>query len=369
VPLQTDFLGGGHSTYITRPTLWAWLNFDGEHYFSLVRRGYQPLKYFYFPLYPIVVWFMTKIFGAKFIAKAVIGLLVSNISFVISLVGLWRLVKLDFNDSVVFRTLMLLLVFPTSFYFGSFYTESFFLALAVWSFYSARRGRWLTAGILGGLANATRIFGLALIPAFLVEIWLQKIKDKKFKIVLPLISTAIASLGFLLYVLYLKIETGDPLAFFHSLRVVFGEQRSDHLIFVPQVFYRYIFKVLPNVNYDYLPAVFTAWLEFLSALMFGGFGVLGILGILGKLKRFGKWGKIKYRESYVVYLIAGYLIPTFSGSFSSVPRYYLVLFPAFIWTAAVISKASRTIQFLVYFLLSVGLVVATMLYTRGYWVS
>ncbi|MGB6882196.1 MAG: hypothetical protein WBD86_02760, partial [Microgenomates group bacterium] len=52
VPLQQNFLGGGLSSYLRSPYLWAWGNFDGEHYLSIAFKGYQPLTYFFFPVYP-----------------------------------------------------------------------------------------------------------------------------------------------------------------------------------------------------------------------------------------------------------------------------------------------------------------------------
>jgi hypothetical protein len=54
LPLQNNFLGGGTANYLAKPYLWSWLNFDGEHYLSIVYQGYLPLTYFYFPLFPIV---------------------------------------------------------------------------------------------------------------------------------------------------------------------------------------------------------------------------------------------------------------------------------------------------------------------------
>ena len=161
---------------------------------------------------------------------------------------------------------------------------------------------------------------------------------------------------------YLYLMTGDPLEFLHNVEI-FGEQRSSSFVVFPQVVYRYVFKVLPHVNYDYFPAVFTAWLEFVSAIMFGVLGGLGILASLGKLK------KIKFRWSYSIYLVLGYLIPPLSGSFSSLPRYVLVLFPGFIMAAIYLTKATKAIQLVTFALLFICLAIASSLFFRGYWVS
>jgi len=95
VTLQMNFLGGGLSSYLHKPYLWSWLNFDGEHFISIARQGYQPLTYFYFPAYPLLVRFLTRIVGESFNGYAKTGLFVSNISFLIGIIGLIRLIRLE----------------------------------------------------------------------------------------------------------------------------------------------------------------------------------------------------------------------------------------------------------------------------------
>src|SRR3989339_198501 len=76
--LQNDFLGGGKSLYISNPYLWSWLNFDGEHYLAIAREGYRPLTYFFFPLYPIVVKYLSELLGGSLVDYAISGLFISN---------------------------------------------------------------------------------------------------------------------------------------------------------------------------------------------------------------------------------------------------------------------------------------------------
>ena len=351
--LQMDFLGGGLSSYLKAPYLWSWINFDGEHYLSIAYRGYQPLTYFYFPLYPLIVRYVTSIFSHEFSTLALFGLLISNLSFIFALFGLWKLTAMDYRREVVVLTIILLLLFPTSFYLGSFYTESTFLALTVWSFYFARKGRYLLAGALGGLASATRIVGLALLPALAAELWLQKKEKKKINYFFALIGVLLVPLGLLVYMWFLKVRTGDPLEFLHSVGI-FGQQRSSVLILLPQVFYRYIFKILPSLNYSYFPVVFSTLLEFSVALVFSALSVLSFFRI---------------RLSLAIYLAGAFLIPTLSGSFSSLPRYVLVAFPAFILMATYLSRAPRLVKVLFYILLITCLAIGTAFFVRGYWVA
>ena len=169
-------------------------------------------------------------------------------------------------------------------------------------------------------------------------------------------------IGLFFYMYYLKSTTGDPLEFLHSVGI-YGEQRSTQIILLPQVFYRYIFKILPNINYDYFPVVFTTWLEFLTAVLFGGLGLLGILGGLKRLR------KIRIRLSYLIFLVLGYIIPTLSGSFSSMPRYVLILFPGFILMAVYLNELKSSYRYFFFCVLFILLGIATALFVRGYWIA
>jgi len=351
-PLQTNYLGGGREVYLTNPFIWSFLNFDGEHFLSIARMGYQPLNYFFFPLFPIIVRFLANIFGGRLYDFSISGLLISNLSFLVAMFGLWKLVRLDSKKNIAVNTVLLLLLFPTSFYFGSFYSESLFLALVVWSFYCARKEKWILASILAGLSSATRVVGIVMLPVLFVEYYLKN--NKRIHINWKLFSILLFScLGFFVYLFYLQKETGDFMVFVNTVSI-FGDQRSSRIVALPQVFYRYIFKILPNLNYSFLPGVYTTFLEFIVAILF-------LFLSLCSLK--------KQRLSYFIYLFGTYLVPTLSGSFSSLPRYVLISFPGFIILGEFINKLPKLLRIAVFILLLMLLTITSALFYRGYWVS
>lgn len=349
-PLNKNFLGGGLSGYLDKPFLWAFVNFDGEHYLSIARQGYKPLTYFFFPLYPLIVRTVAYMTGAKSMEDmVVVGLLLSNVSFFIGLVGFWKLFLLDFKREVVLWGVIFLVFFPTSFYFASFYTESLFLSLAVWSFYFLRRKNYIISSLLAGLTTATRIVGLSFLPVFLALF--LKSRSKK-NLVKGTFSILLSVSGLIFYMFYLFTKTGNPIEFFTSVSI-FGEQRQSSFILLPQVFYRYLFKIIPNLDYSYSPVVLTTFLEIGVAVVFF---ILSILAFY------------KLRLEYALYLLTSYIIPTFSGSFSSLPRYILLSFPAFILISSIFEKKKflRIFCFASIFLL---LFIYSSLFFRGYWVS
>ncbi|MBI4089670.1 MAG: glycosyltransferase family 39 protein, partial [Candidatus Levybacteria bacterium] len=253
IPLRLHFLGGGLEHYLRLPWFWAWGNFDGEHYLAIAQHGYGNGEQAFFPLYPVLMRLLVWPFRGDVYFLQAAGLFISNFAFFLTLLGLWKLVRLDFKKSIAELTIILLLAFPTSFYFGSVYTESLFFALIVWSFYAARRGWWLLSGILGGLSTATRFLGIILLPVLMIEWFIQRKNHKSpasrqggpvtnhqslFLFFIPL--------GLFTYMYYLYQTTGDPFAFFHTL-TGFGEQRSSTPILLLQVFWRY-FKITMDIN-------------------------------------------------------------------------------------------------------------------------
>jgi hypothetical protein len=350
-PLQTNFLGGGLLNYLRHPIFWGFINFDGEHYLSIARDGYLPLTYFYFPLYPLIIKLISGLFGNAFSIYALSGLLLSNIFLIVALTGMVRLGKLITNNYDAKYSVILLLLFPTSFYFGAFYNESLFLMLAIWSLYFALKRKWFLSFFLCGLSTATRLVGIALIPALLYEYYI--ISKNKIMSIKSIFYLFVSSFGIIIYSIYLRLTTGDFFSFFRNIEI-FGSQRSSNIIMLPQVFYRYIFKILPNINYHYIPIVFTTYLEAVSAILF----------LIAAYYIF-----IKMRISILIYYALAYLIPTFSGSFSSFPRYSLALFPAFLVFGYLLKYKSKPFVYAVLTLLLLSSFLAVALFIRGYFVS
>lgn len=340
LPIQKNFLG-----------LFAFSNFDGEHYISIARQGYGFGEHAFFPLYPLLITIFGKILGSTLLSFNIAGIFISLISLFIGLIGFFKLVNIDFSEKITKLSVIFLLLFPTSFYFASVYTESLFFALAVWSFVFARKGKWFYASILGLLLTATRFVGLIIFPALLLEWYLQAGNKKELLKKFPY-SILLIPAGLLGYMCYLLKSIGLPFAFYNELSS-FGEQRSSHLITLPQVYYRYIVKILPALNFSYFPVAFVTVFEFFIGIVYLGVSILAFFRV---------------RLSYAVFLLFGYLIPTFSGSFSSLPRYVLVLFPVYILAAKYFEK--RRLFLVAFSLISaILLFISFALFSRGYWIS
>jgi len=353
-------------------SLWPRANFDGMHYLSIAKNGYSQYQQAFFPFYPLLIKFLTPVFAGKDLVAA---LFISSLSLLGGIYFLYQLVLLDYKEKIAKRTVFFLLIFPSAFFFALVYTESLFLFLSVGAFYFARTKNWVLAGILAGLASATRLVGIFLLPALLVE-WIQQDKFKnqisKIKIayqnikrknifefspvifhfsflIFNLLPLFLVPLGLLFYMRFLAINYQDPLLFLH-VQPAFGVQRSaDKLILYYQVIWRYL-KMIAATKPD--PLFFTVWIEFISTLSFL------ILIVIAYFK--------KIRMSYLVYTILSYFVSTLTGTFVSMPRFLLVLFPCFICLALIENKLFRLAISIIFLIISFSMV---SLFVRGYFVS
>lgn len=114
----------------------SWANFDGVHYLLIGANGYT-VNAGFFPLFPLLLNVASSIFGrvAAFDPlQYFVSLAFVSFCFLLSLIVLYRLIKIDYKDNIALFTIFFLLIFPTSFFYVSIYSESLFLLLSLSSF-------------------------------------------------------------------------------------------------------------------------------------------------------------------------------------------------------------------------------------------
>lgn len=328
-----------------------WSNFDGLHYLDLAQYGYgyqhkTDLDYAFFPVYP---WVISKlnIFGS-YLAS---GLFVSHLSLLLALYFLYKLIVLDEKSGTARSVIILLLIFPTAFFFGSVYNESLFLLLTVLSFYFVRKQNYFLACVFAGIASATRVTGILLWPSIIYEFWLFHGKDIRKSFNTETVWLVLPPIGLLAYMKFQLIRVGDPLFFVH-IQDQFAQRTTDKVILIYQVFFRYL-KMLVFVNHGD-PLFFTVLLEFLSACLIVYFLI---------------WGFKKVRFSYWLYVLSSFLIPSLTGTFMSLPRFTIVLFPVFIFLAKIFEKLPKYYRIAYYTLCVIFSILSIVFFTRGYFVS
>lgn len=328
-----------------------WSNFDGRHYLDLAQYGYgyqhkTDMDYAFFPVYP---WSIRtfSLFG-NYLAS---GLVISHLTLMVALYFLYKLVVMDFKSKVARSTIYLILFFPTAFFFGSVYTESLFLMLSVLSFYCARKNNFFLACLFAGIASATKVTGIFLWPALIYEYWVFNKKSLSRAIQPVAIWLILPPLGLLAYLKYQLVQTGDPF-FFITYQTNFTGRTIEKLVLLHQVFFRYA-KMVVFVNHTD-PLFFTVLLELLCAS-------LTLVVLVFSFKTI--------RRSYWIFSFLSFILPTFTGTFASVPRYVVTLFPVFIHLAFWFEKQHPYFKYAYYALSVIFTIISVILFTRGYFIA
>lgn len=287
------------------------VHWDSVWYLRVASEGYSfngfnnPSNIVFFPLYPFLIYVTSFLTLGNYILA---GWIVSVVSLFLAVFYLYKLVsefQKEINPALV---VIFMLVFPTSFFLNSIYTESTFIFLSVAAFYYTLKRNFLLAGIFGILASLTRVTGFLLLVPLLIE-YLQIFNWKglfKFQI-LPILAIPLGTFCYFLshYFLY-----GD-LFLFIKAQAWFGrsfEINQDHLMLFSN----------PSIVHFALDLSFVI----LAAVL---------IILIAKRLRF----------SYAVYVFLLIAIPLSTGTLMSIGRYILIAFPIFLLLASVKNEVVR----------------------------
>lgn len=307
-------------------------NWDGGHYLSIAQFGYEEkFQYAFFPLYPLLikaVYFVTQNY-------LLASLLISIISSFLAIQLLFDLIRLDFDKKIAERVVFVLLMFPTSFYFLIAYSEGLFFLLTITTFLFARKGNLLIATTAAALASATRPFGLAVVLGLISYIYFTKGINKKNWFVF------LSSLGLVFYSAYLYSKMGDPFYFIQA-------QTHWHASFsIPGAAIIHTFKKLISPNY--LVNNFRDFLDFIFVI----FGITMVYKV---------WRRLSI--DYAIYSTISLIMPLFSPTIASVPRFLLTIFPIFV----MLGLSKNQYLGIFYQLFSpMLLAIFAVLFINGYW--
>jgi hypothetical protein len=293
--------------------------FDSGWYLGIAERGYgparapgEPSEHAFFPLYPILVRIVAKATGADPVR---VGPLVSTACALGALWLFWREALRRLPPRLALHSLAFLLLFPTSFFLLAMYSESLFLLLAIAAFAAVSRRRLIAAGILAGLAGLTRAPAVALCLPLFFAAWPRSGETASRRGRLAAVAVALApAAGVLLWIAAADWITGIPGAY---ARAQSGWQRGISPISgavrwaaaLPDRIARGDLLEKPAFVLDYVDvAIFAA--------------------ITAAQARRRRWGDAAFTAGALA-------LPIATGIPASVPRYVLVVYPAFFALAEV----------------------------------
>lgn len=319
----------------------AWTQWDAKSYLALAMHGYSAAGdarnlIAFFPLYPVVIHAIA-IVG---ISPEIAALLISNVAGVVAAILLYAIARTEQDESSAWRAAAVFTVFPTAYFLFVGYTEALFCTLAFGSVLLCRRRRWLASGVLGGLAAATRLTGLVLVPATLVELWTRRRRlDALWR---PLVGVALVLLGFIAYLVTNQMVLGSPFAFV-------GVQREhwSHALAPPWVGFANAIRSI-------------GWRVPWEKVTVGGGEIAGGLACYATATL--SW--LRLRPADAAYATVLTILITFVPFWLSIPRYLLAMYPLFLLVGRI---TSRWLYLLILSVSSIGLAVFGLAFGRGYW--
>jgi hypothetical protein len=313
----------------TSPFWDMFARYDTGHFQNIAWSGYVPTPdgrsdIAYFPVYPLLMRWAGGLFGRHHAIYYMAGVGVAWASYVLAMAALYYLARLDLGPRSAQRAVLLASIFPFAFFFGVAYSESTFLLFTVLAFYGFRTRRWMLGGICGGIATATRVPGIVMLPALAWIAWRAAEPTARDR-ARAAVGLVLAASGFTLYCLYIYHLTGNPLEWAATL------QRWDyHPGAAPWLAPMRLLGQLATHPYRYLTTDPMAVYD----TLYGVTGIAFVAAVPFVWMRFG--------AGYGLFMLLNLWLPLSSGVFEGVGRYCSVLFPCFIWLASIRSRQLST---------------------------
>lgn len=301
---------------------------DTASYQQIAANGYsytpdQPSTIAFFPMYALLMRWANDLIPGPGDVKA--GVIVNFFALTIGAIYVFLLVRRDFGETIAWRTLGFLLLFPSAFFFSAAYSEAIFLVGVAGSLYHARRGQWARAGLFAAFGSATKLAGVLLIVPLVVEALSQRVWTRPRPY--SLAGIALAPLGAIAYFAWLHVEYGSYRTFFNA------QQNWVRESFSP-VFLMGIQRLTGDTSDAVLfyPPTITP---------ISGVWILIDTTLVALFLAAGVYLWIRVLPSYGALVIAPSLLFGLSGNPQSLSRYLLVLFPVYILLARIRSEAIR----------------------------
>ncbi len=325
--------------------LWLW---DGGWYGAVARIGYHLEPPFtptaaFWPLYPLLVRLVSLPFGPQ--ALYVAGLAIPVCGYVVGLSYVYRLAEQRWGRAVARSTVLLISIFPSSFFFNAGYPTGLLLAFTAGAFWYARQGAWWRAGLCGLFAALADVPGVLLSAPLGWEFLRQHGLSRR--LLRPEILTlALPPLGLALFMAYLWLQVGHPLAFVRA-----SELWHHHLAFWPHTLWDGLVQTYRQPFYSPLVTV--------NALVSAGFTLAALWWLARGEVAFGGW---------MLSVLGLYLSFPSVEPMDGIVRYMLPVFPGFIALALAVERWWWLRQLVVaLFLMLLGLF--TSLFVTNHWVA
>jgi hypothetical protein len=310
---------------LDNPILDRFILYDSYNYAHIAAEGYTEDRLTaFFPLFPLIVRACADVTRIDIYWA---GFVLSNFFFACSLWLLYQhMAKRGLSERVRILTLSVLSFFPSSYFFSAFYTESFFLFLALLAFRFWENEKRPAAYFIGGLAALTRLVGVWIPLAFFMERLIRRKLDFK-----DVACAFMSALMFFIYPVYLWLKKGDPLLFLKVEPLYYGRHTTIPFFPVYQDIVSFIERFAAPRLTD--PIIVFHMLLF---LIFIGYLISSI-----RLLQRGTavpWSEFIYTFGLILMPLSSIMIHPVSVSTHGFMRYFLTIFPLFIYLGKMLNQ-------------------------------
>ncbi len=314
-----------------------WLNlparWDALWYTQIAAFGYSwdgnPLReqtVVFFPGYPLLIHAVSRFMSSHVFYAA---WAVSLAAFMCAVPLLHRLARHLVGDKIARDSVWLLAAYPFAIYYSAAYSESVFLMTMCGAFLAAVEHRFGRAALWGLAAGLTRPNGwLLAIPLALIvfyrQPWPVTTRDKLSRAAVVIAPVA----GVLLFTLYLSFQFGDGFAWVRGQAAWGRVYRGLHLFAADRFLYLRDMGFVGYLLNEPFDALNTA-----AALL--------ALGSAVPIAR-------RLGAAYGALVVVMILPPLLMGGSTSIGRMTSILFPLFIWLAAILRDQYRTAAFITF---------------------
>lgn len=269
----------------------------------------------FFPLYPMTVRAVDAVLPVGAVASA---LLVAWTCSVVAAWGVYTLTDHCYGRRIAVGVVLLWSLLPHAVVLSMAYTEPMMSAFAAWALYATVTRRWLTAGVLGVLAGLSRPNAVAVtaavVAAVLADAW-HRHRTGRGQSATAWAAALLAPLGWCGYVLWVGVQTGDPVRGYFEVQSRWG---SDFDFGHYALHYVKHLVLFPDSLSAYMAAAISAGAVLLLAL-----------AVLDRMPL----PLLVYCAVLVVIALGG------ANFFACKPRFLLPAFPLLVPCAAALSRA------------------------------
>jgi Mannosyltransferase (PIG-V) len=290
----------------------SWDQWDTGHYMHISLLGYtQPERTAFFPLFPGLIsgitnliehWHLPASPANRDLIRFAVGLAVANAA---SLVVFTAMALFAFQDAeetgrkdAAWRAVRMLAAYPFAFYLAAAYSESLALALAILTFWLARRRHWWWAAIAGVLAGLARPTSVALVVPLVWEFghqqgWWQAIRCRRWParpswaaMASGIAGVASVPAAMSAYAVYVWSRFGDPFVFLKAEHDTWGRDMTAPWTTAHMVLERFTARPLLDHRHALLMLAVTPVVGLVVIIVIGyrqlPFGaILYLLGLIG----------------------------------------------------------------------------------------